>query len=118
MAPYCSDLPHPAIEAVLTVLNLFHSLWCSAREIKSKLSVEITIEDIKRELNHWGLLTIPPDVAYEKISYYKYNDGSGYALEFELWINNQESDLTLSCEAIIDQSDNILSFLILDLHAL
>ncbi|MEH7451135.1 MULTISPECIES: DUF7668 domain-containing protein [Bacillaceae] len=87
-------------------------------KIKSKLSVDITIEDIKRELNHWGSLTIPPDVAYENISYYEYNDGSGYALEFELWINNQESDLTLSCEAIIDQSDNILSFSILDLHAL
>lgn len=39
-------------------------------------------------------------------------------MEFELWIDNQESDLTLSCEAIIDQSDNILSFSIEDLHVL
>ncbi|MFF3025389.1 hypothetical protein ACFVRR_22560 [Gottfriedia sp. NPDC057948] len=87
-------------------------------KIKFKLSKELTIEDIKRELNHWGSLTIPPDVAYENINYLEYYNRSGYTMEFELWIDNEESDLTLSCEATIDKSDNILSFYIEDLHAL
>ncbi|MFF2879282.1 hypothetical protein ACFVR2_23610 [Gottfriedia sp. NPDC057991] len=87
-------------------------------KISSKLIEELTIEDIKEELNYWGTLTIPPDLAYENINYIEYNYGEGYAMEFELWIDNKESDLTLSCEAIIDQSDNGLSFSITNLHVL
>ncbi|PEJ28302.1 hypothetical protein CN689_22365 [Peribacillus butanolivorans] len=88
------------------------------QEIQAKLIEQLTINDIKRELDYWGSLTIPPDFAYENVDYYKYDDGSGYALEFYLWIDNQQSDLTLSCEAILDQNDNILSFTIEDLHVL
>lgn len=87
-------------------------------KISSKLIEELTIADIKEELNHWGTLTIPPDLAYEKINYIEYDDGEGYAMELELWIDNEESDLTLSCEAIIDQLDNVLSFSITNLHVL
>ncbi|WP_078427550.1 DUF7668 domain-containing protein [Alkalihalobacterium alkalinitrilicum] len=87
-------------------------------KIKTKLIEEITIDDIKEELNHWGTLTYPPDEAYEKINYIEYNDGSGYAMEFELWFDNQLSDLTLSCEAIIDQEERVLSFTIENLHVL
>ncbi|MFD4704136.1 hypothetical protein ACFWM3_04625 [Gottfriedia sp. NPDC058432] len=87
-------------------------------KISSKLIKELAIEDIKEELNYWGTLTIPPDLAYKNINYIEYNYGEGYAMEFDLWIDNEESDLTLSCEAIIDQSDNVLSFSITNLHVL
>ncbi|WP_419179317.1 DUF7668 domain-containing protein [Gottfriedia acidiceleris] len=30
------------------------------------------------------------------MNFYKYEDGSGYDLEFELWIDYQQSDLTIS----------------------
>ncbi|KQL39210.1 hypothetical protein AN960_09550 [Bacillus sp. FJAT-25509] len=55
-------------------------------KISSKLIEELTIEDIKEELNYWGILTIPPDLAYENINYLEYNYGEGYSMEFELWM--------------------------------
>lgn len=85
---------------------------------KVQLRKELTIDDIKEELNHWGTLTLPPKMAYEKINYIKYNDGLGYAMEFELWVDNRQSDLTLSIEAILDQSGYVLSFTIENIHVL
>ncbi|WP_420488341.1 DUF7668 domain-containing protein [Gottfriedia acidiceleris] len=61
---------------------------------------------------------MPPDLANEKINYIEYDVGKGYVMEFELWINNEERDLTLSCEGITNQSDNVLSFSITNLHVL
>jgi hypothetical protein len=87
-------------------------------KIQAKLQNGLTISDLREELSYWGSLTIPPETAYENVYFYKYDDGSGYSLEFELWIDNQRSDLTLSCEAIIDKNDNIQSFAIENLHVL
>jgi hypothetical protein len=86
--------------------------------LQGKLKGELTIDDIKEELSYWGSITIPPDIAYEDVNFYKYDDGSGYALEFDLWIDNQQSDLTISCEAILDHNENILYFTIENLHVL
>lgn len=87
-------------------------------KIQTRLQNGLSISDLREELSYWSSLTIPPDAAYENVNFYKYDDGSGYALEFELWIDNQRSDLTLSCESIIDENDNILSFTIENLHVL
>jgi hypothetical protein len=87
-------------------------------KIQAKLQNGLSIGDLKEELSYRGLLTIPPDAAYENVHFYKYDDGSGYALEFELWIDNQRSDLTLSCEAIIDDNNNIRAFTVENLHVL
>ncbi|MTH53975.1 hypothetical protein GKZ89_11210 [Bacillus mangrovi] len=87
-------------------------------KIETKLQNGLSISDIKEELSYWGSLTAPPDEAYENVHFYKYNDGSGYALEFELWIDNERSDLTLSCEAIIAKNDNIRAFAVENLHVL
>ncbi|KRE34360.1 hypothetical protein [Paenibacillus sp. Soil522] len=38
-------------------------------KIKTKLIEELTIEDIREELNNWGKLTHPPDFAYRDINY-------------------------------------------------
>lgn len=86
--------------------------------IQKHLIEELKVDDLKEELSYWGLLTIPPDTAFEKINFIEYEDGSGYAMEFELWIDNQESDLTLSCEAMVDYIGNVHSFLIHNLHVL
>jgi hypothetical protein len=87
-------------------------------KIEATLQEGLTISNLREELSYWGVLTIPPDKAYENVYFYKYDDGSGYALEFELWIDNQRSDLTLSCEALIDGNENVLSFCIENLHVL
>jgi hypothetical protein len=86
--------------------------------VKVKLGNDIELEDIKEELSYWDSLTIPPESAYEKVDFYEYKDGSGLALDFDLWIDNEESDLTLSCQAILDEHDNVLSFKIENLHTL
>ncbi|WP_045523335.1 DUF7668 domain-containing protein [Neobacillus niacini] len=98
-----------------TVLDFVQGYF---NKIQAKLKDGLTISDLREELSYWGSLTIPPDTAYENVYFYKYDDGSGYALEFELWVGNQRSDITLSCEAIIDENDNILSFTIENLHVL
>jgi hypothetical protein len=98
-----------------TVVELVNSDFES---IKEKLGNDIQLENIKEELCFWDPLTIPPESAYEKVEFYDYDDGSGLALEFELWIDNEESDLTLSCEAIIDKNNNVLSFKIENLLTL
>ncbi|MCF6137722.1 DUF7668 domain-containing protein [Pseudalkalibacillus berkeleyi] len=86
--------------------------------IKERLGKDIQLDDIKEELSYWDSLTIPPERAFENVEFYEYEDGSGFALEFELWIDDEESDLTLACEAIIDKNNNVLSFTIENLHTL
>ncbi|GGB43038.1 DUF7668 domain-containing protein [Fictibacillus barbaricus] len=98
-----------------TVVELVKSDFES---IKAKLGNDIQLEDIKEELSYWDSLTIPPEYAYEKVEFYEYEDGSGLGLEFDLWIDNEVSDLTLSCEAILDKNNNVLSFKIENLHTL
>lgn len=78
-------------------------------KIQPRLQNWLLISDLREELGYCGSLTIPPDAAYENVYIIKFDDGSGYALEFELWIDNQESDLTLSCEVLIDKNNNINS---------
>ncbi|NRF96298.1 hypothetical protein HQN89_36720 [Paenibacillus frigoriresistens] len=88
-------------------------------KISAKLIDDLTIEDIKEELNNWGELTPPPDSAYRNdTNRIGYSDGSGYVIEFELWIDNQKSDLTLTCEVLVDKMQNIQSFRIENLHVL
>lgn len=50
-----------------------------------------TIRITKEELNNWGEITTPPDSAFRNdLNYIEYKDGSGYVIEFELWINDQK----------------------------
>jgi hypothetical protein len=87
-------------------------------KLKLKLESDIDIVEIKEVLSHWDKLTTPPKSVYENTYFYKYEDGSGFALDFDLWIDDEESDLTLSCSVIVDERDNVLSFTIEDLHTL
>lgn len=86
--------------------------------IQMKLIEELEVDNLKEELSYWESLTMPPDQAFEKINFIEYEDGSGYAMEFELWIDDNESDLTLSCEANVDHKGNVDSLLINNLHVL
>lgn len=88
-------------------------------KIQERLQEDLTIDDLKDEMAYWGSLTIPPDTAYEKgINFIKYKDGSGYALEFELWVDYKQSDLTLSCSGLFNEDKEVYSFTIENLHVL
>lgn len=54
--------------------------------IQMKLIEELEVEDLKEELSYWESLTMPHGQAFEKINFIEYEDGSGYAMEFKLWI--------------------------------
>jgi hypothetical protein len=60
-----------------------------------------------------GQLTTPPVSAYEAMDVYKYDDGSGYMLEFFLWVDHEPSDLLVKVEAI--QVDDKLYYTLWDI---
>jgi hypothetical protein len=60
-----------------------------------------------------GQLTTPPASAYEAIDVYEYDDGSGYMLEFFLWVDQEPSDLIIKIDAI--QADNELYYTLWDI---
>jgi len=46
-----------------------------------------------------GQLTLPPATAYDTMDVYEYEDGSGYLVEFFLWVDQEPSDLMIQVEA-------------------
>jgi hypothetical protein len=85
--------------------------------IQTKLAEELVVEDLKAELTYWGLLSMPPDEAFDQPKLIQSNNGSLYTMDFALWINHEESDLILSCEANV-YNGCVESFHITNLHAL
>lgn len=98
-----------------TIVELVH--W-EVDNVKRKLGNGLELEDISEELRYWGPICVPPNHAYDQVYFYKYKDNSGFTMEFNLWIDNKVSDLTLTCEAITDEDDNVSSFTIENLHVL
>ncbi len=84
----------------------------------------VSEEDIKRVLSEYcrgdcTLTPLPIDAFNEK-SFHVSKDSvkSGYEIGIDLWIDNRLSDLTLQLSVETDESDNIMSYLIEDLHAM
>ncbi|GGE94035.1 DUF7668 domain-containing protein [Hymenobacter cavernae] len=46
-----------------------------------------------------GQLTLPPVTAYDTMDVYGYDDGSGYLMEFFLWVDQKPSDLIIRVDA-------------------
>ncbi|MGC5327302.1 DUF7668 domain-containing protein [Brevibacillus sp. SYSU BS000544] len=66
-----------------------------------------------------GKVTLPPNNAFSNIRFYKYDDNSGYSIEFNLWFDNRVSDLTLSCNVEVDfGSEQIKKFEIEEIEVL
>lgn len=47
--------------------------------------------------DYGGQLTLPPEDDFLNLNIIKIEDEPEYAVEYELWVNNEKSDLTLSC---------------------
>jgi len=64
----------------------------------------VTADEVENAINEYGgQVTLPPEEAYEKIFIYEHYDSEQEAtVEMYLWINNEQSDLTLSCDVAID----------------
>jgi len=81
----------------------------------------VSKEDIKRVLKEYGgtLSTIPDDAFNTNVfQVYKFKNDSGYGIDLDLWINNCRSDLTLQLDVKTNEDDEIVSYIIDDIHVL
>ncbi|WP_435791106.1 DUF7668 domain-containing protein [Clostridium sp.] len=59
-----------------------------------------------------------PTSEFEKLDLLKRTHHPEYVLHFDLWINEEKSDLTLVCEIEVDEFNNIVRFEIDDIHVM
>lgn len=61
----------------------------------------LTSQEIETALTEYGgEVTIPPEDSYNKMNIYKVRDRDEVSIDFNLWIDNVESDLTLTVRII------------------
>lgn len=78
----------------------------------------VSEQDIRRVLGEYGgSVTTIPDEAFQSNAYdvITYNDGSGYRVVLDLWIDSCRSDLTLQVEINVDENQKICGYRIFDL---
>lgn len=81
---------------------------------------ELTEEEIKRVISEYGgKLTNPPDDAYysKALNIIEINENEKYHIEFDFWIDNERSDLSLICNVIFE-NDKVKQIIIKDIHVL
>ena len=58
----------------------------------------IRVADIQLAIEEYpGIATVPPDSAFDKMDIYVIND-KVISIDMDLWYNDKQSDLTLSCK--------------------
>lgn len=72
----------------------------------------LTANEVEQAILDYGeTLTIPPDDAFNGMDIFKLDNPQKYAeeysIDFDLWTNKSKSDLTLSCEATVDEHGNV-----------
>jgi len=80
----------------------------------------LSVDEIETAINDYpGKLTAPPNEAYDSAFVYEVYDKTSEArkVEFDLWYDNEPSDLTLSVDVHKD-SNGVLTVSIDDIHVL
>lgn len=102
-----------------------HVIECMVNDNYELLEIEgalvrVSERDIKRVLHEYNPdenIIIPPEEYYKKIYVNKYNDGSGYHVDVDLWYYSGRSDLTLQLD-LLQKEENELEVIIDDLRVL
>ena len=102
-----------------------HVIECMVNDNYELLEIEGALErvserDIKRVLHEYNPdenIIIPPEEYYKKIYVNKYNDGSGYHVDVDLWYYSGRSELTLQLD-LRQKEENELEVIIDDLRVL
>ena len=77
----------------------------------------ISVLEIQEAIDSYGqILSMPPDDAFDEIDIYETKDPSKVTVDFDLWFNNEKSDLTLSC--IVYSAGQERSYSIENIHML
>lgn len=81
---------------------------------------KLSEDDIRNELlDYGGVVTYPPDDSYDKfLQVTQIRDTEKYKAFYELWIDNERSDLTLICDIISTDGETVDSIEIDDVHVL
>lgn len=62
----------------------------------------ISISDLEKTLlNYGGVLTQPPQSDFVNVNIIQTIEPSEHFIEYELWFDNEKSDLTISCDVTI-----------------
>lgn len=64
----------------------------------------ITADELQLAIEEYGgNVTLPPEEAYDNIYIYTHDDAENECtVEMYVWINQEQSDLTLSCDLAVD----------------
>ena len=81
---------------------------------------KLSEDDIKNELlDYGGIVTIPTEDSYDRfLQVTQIRDTEKYKVFFELWIDNERSDLTLICDIISTNGETVDTIEIDDIHVL
>lgn len=118
-----------AREVIKSVVNLLSQK--RYKEISAVAEMDIlSTEDMKElvneylELNNFSHIdcfdagcNFHPPYAYHQIEFYHFNDGSGFAVDYDLTTNQELNDLTLQMEFLYE-GEIALKARLLDLHVL
>lgn len=65
----------------------------------------ITADELQMAIEEYGgNVTLPPEEAYENMYIYTHeNTENECTVEMYVWINQEQSDLTLSCDLAVDE---------------
>ena len=75
--------------------------------------------DFRRVLRDYGgTLTMPPDQAFEEIELQKIAGKEIYGLDFDLWIDGEQSDLTLIMDYAFDGNGKVSEIVVNDLEVM
>lgn len=88
-----------------------------AKIVQDSRNGEVPEEVMEEVINDYGgTLTYPPDDAFSKTDICKIDNADEYSVILDLWINNKRSDLSLMCEAHVN--DGKVTLIIEDIHVL
>ena len=81
---------------------------------------KLSEDDIKHELlEYGGVATIPQEDSYDIfLQVTQIRDTEKYKAFFELWIDNERSDLTLICDIVSTDGETVDTIEIEDIHVL
>lgn len=86
-------------EVINTIKSIVEMLVKERYEeiFSNDLNKLISAEDIRSAIREYGgMITLPPNEEYLKFDIYEINENKCSA-DFDLWVNSERSDLTLSC---------------------
>jgi len=75
----------------LLVAEGFDLLWLN------DLDQRVTVEEMRKALNGYGKMTMPPSSSFDDISVYPTDNPNKVRVDFDLWFDGLKTELTLKC---------------------